>query len=145
MELTLREVTTRKAWKTYIHLPSVLYADQPQWVPPIYADEWNFHNPDYNTSLASSTVTRVIAHRGEQPVGRIMGIIYHTYNEQRGETHARFFNFDCLNDPAIAHALIEYVAHWAVRNGMNKLIGPYGFSDKDPQGSFFLISPYLIE
>ena len=63
-----------------------------------------------------------------------MGIINRRYNEQRQEKTARFFNFDCVDDQAVSHALLGFIEQWAAERGMSKLIGPFGFSDKDPQG-----------
>lgn len=63
-----------------------------------------------------------------------MGIINKKYNEQKVEKTARFFNLDCVNDQPVAHELISRIESWAAAKGMIKLIGPYGFSDKDPQG-----------
>ncbi len=41
---------------------------------------------------------------------------------------------ECYNDKEVFHALIKSVEDWARENGMVKLVGPLGFSDKDPQG-----------
>jgi len=41
---------------------------------------------------------------------------------------------ECYEDEEVAHALITAVEEWAHGKGMEKLIGPLGFSDKDPQG-----------
>lgn len=134
MNIVLKVVDSQTLLKEFIFLPEKIYKGDSRWVPPMYADEWNFHNPKQNKALAYSDVIRVIAHHHNQPVGRIMGIINHKYNRDHHEQTARFFALDCINDQLIAHALIEYIEHWAKARGMDKLIGPYGFSDKDPQG-----------
>lgn len=134
MSIELKVVTHHKALKEYIFLPERLYKNDKRWVPPIYADEWAFHDPKKNKALAYSDVIRVLAFRENVIVGRIMGIIHHRYNELHAEKTARFYNLDCLNEPAVAHALITYIENWARTKGMNKIIGPFGFSDKDPQG-----------
>ncbi|NOZ46549.1 MAG: hypothetical protein GXO79_07170, partial [Chlorobi bacterium] len=66
--------------------------------------------------------------------GRIMGIINHRYNTEHNENHARFCFMECYNDLELAKALIDYVENWAKEKGVVKLVGPLGFSDKDPQG-----------
>ena len=103
-------------------------------MPPIYAEEWKFHDPKHNPALAYSDVVRLIACQDGEPVGRIMGIVNRKYNEQRQEKTARFFNLDCVEDHAVSHALLGFIERWAAEKGMNRLIGPFGFSDKDPQG-----------
>lgn len=63
-----------------------------------------------------------------------MGIISHKYNKLRGEKKARFFAIECYQNIEIARALTDFICSWARENGMEKLVGPLGFSDKDPQG-----------
>ena len=132
--IDLQEVNDKQSLHTYIYLTRQLYKNLPNWVPPIYADEWKFHDAKHNPSLSTADVVRVIAYRNGEAVGRIMGIINKKYNEQKKEWTARFFNFDCIDEQPIAHALIDYISQWAIAKGMNLLIGPFGFSDKDPQG-----------
>lgn len=133
-DITLTEVTDRRALRRYIHLPAEIYRTHPNWVPPIYSDEWKFHDPKRNPALSYSETVRVLAFRNGEPVGRVMGIINSRYNSQSGEATARFFNLDCVDDSEVSHRLIEYVERWAWQRKMETLIGPFGFSDKDPQG-----------
>lgn len=130
----IQEVLSRSLLRTYIYLPAKIYQEYANFVPPIYLDEWKFHNRKHNRSLGICEVIRFVAFQHAKPVGRIMGIIHHLYNEQHGEKTARFFQFDCINQQGVADALFKAVGNWAKKNGMNKLIGPFGFSDKDPEG-----------
>jgi GNAT superfamily N-acetyltransferase len=132
--IELREVKGRAQLRQYIYLPRSIYRSYPNWVPPIYADEWKFHNPRHNPALQESESIRVLALAGNEPVGRVMGIINRSYGQDRSEPTARFFQLDCVNDAAVALALLRFVEEWAAGRGMKKLIGPFGFSDKDPQG-----------
>jgi GNAT superfamily N-acetyltransferase len=132
--ILLREVTEKQALRQYIYLPQQLYKSLATWVPPIYADEWKFHDPEKNPALAYSETVKTLAYRDGEPVGRIMGIINRKYNEEHQEKTARFFHLDCIDDGAVSQALIRFVERWAREKGMDKLIGPFGFSDKDPQG-----------
>lgn len=134
-QTAIKEVTTKQDLKTFIYLPLHIYKGYKNYVPPVFSDEWKLHNPKYNKSLANCDVIRVLAIEGGKPVGRIMGIIHKTYNEKPGEQTARFFQFDCVDDAAVSHALISFIENWARSNGATKLIGPFGFSDKDPQGA----------
>lgn len=134
LPINIQEVNSKSALRDFIFLPAKLYNDQPNWVPPIYLDEWKFHDPKHNPSLGKATVIRFLATRDGQLVGRVMGIINHKYNETHGEKTARFFQLDCINDQGVANALINAVYDWAQQQSMQQLIGPFGFSDKDPQG-----------
>lgn len=130
----IREVTTKKDLRKFIHLPAAIHQNHPNWVPPIYMDEWDFFDPKKNKSFDSCDTILLLAFRAEKVVGRIMGIIHHKYNEKHGENHARFSFFETWNDEKVAAALIQAVENWARNKGMDRLIGPLAFSDKDPQG-----------
>ena len=134
MAISLKEVASKKELREYIYLPQRLHKSCANWVPPIYAEEWKFHDPKHNPALAHSDVVKFVAYANGKPVGRIMGIINKRYNEQRQEKTARFYNLDCVEDSAVSHALLAFVERWAREEGMDRLIGPFGFSDKDPQG-----------
>ena len=134
MAIEVRELRGKKDLRTFIYLPEKIHKDHERWVHPIYLDEWTFYNPKKNKSFSHCITTLALAWAGDRPVGRIMGIINPHYNELHNESNARFFALECYHDLEIARALIDYVSEWARENGMHKLVGPLGFSDKDPQG-----------
>ncbi len=132
--LYIQEIRETKDIKLFIQLPAKLYANDSRWVPPLFVDEYQFHDPQKNPAFQVATVQRWIAYKNGHAAGRIMGIIHHAYNDRQKEKTARFFQFDCINDIEIASILIQAVETWAKKNGMEQIIGPFGFSDKDPQG-----------
>jgi hypothetical protein len=134
MSCELKTVVTKGQLKEFIFLPQKIYSSYPNWVPPIYLDEWAFHNPKKNRALSYSDVIHVIAYQNGAAVGRVMGIINEKYNEQHGLKNVNFFKLDCVDEVRVAQPLLEFIERWGKEKGMNKIIGPYGFSDKDPQG-----------
>jgi hypothetical protein len=134
MTIQIKEVQSKKDLKKFIFLPEKIHKKHKNWVPPLYMDEWDFYNPARNSAFRHCSTILLLALRNEKPVGRIMGIINHKYNKTHNETHARFFNLECWDDLEVAGALTAAVENWARQNGMTKIIGPLGFSDKDPQG-----------
>lgn len=127
-------VTDTGELRRFIKLPFTLPDQRPNRVPPLLADEREFHDSAKNPQLAHCDVQRWIAWRDGVAVGRVMGIIHRTYNEMHGEKTARFYQLDCIRDAEAVKALIGAVEHWAKSKGMDRVIGPFGFSDKDPQG-----------
>jgi hypothetical protein len=122
----------------FIHLPARIHKGHANWIPPIYSDEWEFFDSNKNKSFEYSDVILLMAYRGKELVGRIMGVINHKYNELNRMKHARFNFLETWDDSEVIEALIQHVEDWARIKGMEKLVGPLAFSDKDPQG-------YLIE
>jgi len=134
MAAEIKIVASKKDLMAFIYLPAELHKDHKNWVPPIYSDQWTFLNPKKNKNPLTCDNILLLAYKENRLAGRIMGIIHHHYNESRVEKTGRFFYLECYNDPEVSHALIEYVENWAKAKGMNKMTGPFGFSDKDPQG-----------
>lgn len=134
MSISIQTVNTKKSLKDFIYLTEKIHANHNNWLPPVYWDEWKFYDPKYNRSLLSSEVILFIAYRDGILAGRITGIINNKYNARHNQKTGRFFNFDCYDDPLVSHSLLQSVEKWAYEKGMTKLIGPFGFSEKDPQG-----------
>ena len=133
-EIIIKEVLTRRDRKAFIYLPPKVHKDDPHWLPPIYMDEWELYNKKKNKSYKYADAVLYLAYRNKRPVGRIMGIINRRYNEIHNEQHGRFCFMESYQDQEVVHALIKKVEEWAKERGMIKMIGPLGFSDKDPQG-----------
>jgi hypothetical protein len=133
-EIIVKEVLTRKELREFIFLPSKIHADQPGWLPPIYVDERLLFNKKKNRSYQYADTVFYIAYKNKKPVGRIMGLVNNRYNSIKDEKHGRFCFLECYNDKEIMHALMKKVEEWVVDKGMTKIVGPLGFSDKDPQG-----------
>lgn len=132
-EIVIKEVLTRKDLREFIYLPEKVHRNE-DWLPPIYMDEWELFDRKKNKSFKYADVRMLLAYKNHKPVGRIMGLINRRYNEINKEQHGRFCFMECYNDPEVFHALISSVEDWARQNVMIKLVGPLGFSDKDPQG-----------
>lgn len=140
MAVQIKEVTTRKLMREFIHLPAKIHKNHSNWVPPIYMDEWTYFNPKKNRAFDHCTTILYVAEENNEVVGRIMGIISHQYNESHNITDVRFCYLETYDDAEVFNKLIEALSGWAKNNGMNRMVGPLGFSDKDPQG--WLIEGY---
>lgn len=134
MDIKIVEVNSRKLLRTFIHLPAKLHREEPNWMPTIYNDDWNFFNPKKNHQFDSCDTIMVIALLNGKPAGRIMGIIHNKYNTIRNENSARFGYFDSIDSQEVAHVLFVFIQNWVKAKGKTLLVGPYGFSDKDIQG-----------
>lgn len=133
-EIILKEVKTKTDKRVFIYLPLKIHKNNPNWLPPIYSDEWELFDQDNNKSYKYADTVLFLAYKDKKPVGRIMGIVNRRYNEIHNELHGRFCFLETYEDQDIVNALIQKTEEWAKEKGMIKLVGPLGFSDKDPQG-----------
>jgi GNAT superfamily N-acetyltransferase len=134
MDIKIYPVKTKSDLRKFIHLPAKIHKNHTNWVPPIYMDDWVFFNPKKNRTFSYCDTILLLASQNGEVVGRVMGIISHKYNESKKENNARFCFLETYDSFDIAKALLENVENWAKSKGTVKLVGPLGFSDKDPQG-----------
>jgi hypothetical protein len=134
MAIDVREVKTRQELKAFIYLPEKLHEGHANWVHPIYMDERKYFNPKKNKAFGYCRTLLLLAYRDEQLVGRAMGIINERFNEYRKERLARFGYLETVESQEVVHALLSRVEEWARSLGMTRIVGPYGFSDQDPEG-----------
>lgn len=134
MGTEIKVVNNRKLLSEFIHLPAKIHQNHTGWLPPIYADDKKFFDPESNHSFDHCDTILALAYRDGIARGRIMGIIHHKYNELKHERTARFGYLECYNESETAAKLLGFIENWAIEKGMTEVAGPYGFSDKDPQG-----------
>lgn len=140
MGVTVHEVVTRRQKRAFIRVPFQLHRDHDLWVPPLLLQEKRYINPKKNTHMSHSKTVCFTAYKNGRAVGRIMGIINYKLIDRWKDEHARFCNFESVDDQEVAHALLKAVEEWARRYSMKRIVGPLGFSNQDPQG--FLIEGF---
>jgi hypothetical protein len=134
MSIQIREVESKRDFKTFLLLPEKLNTGRPHWVHPVLMDDKKYFNPKKNKAFEYCDAILLLALKDGRPVGRVMGIINRRFNEHRGSKIARFGYLESIEDRETVTALITRVETWAKAKGMDRIIGPYGFSDQDPEG-----------
>ena len=132
--IVVKEVISPSDLKTFVYLSEKIHEKRANWVPPIYSDEWIFFDHKKNPAYEVADTILFLAYINNQAVGKIMGIIHREYNELQQTKEARFFHLDSIEDIEVVKMLINAVQSWAKNQQMETLVGPFGFSDKDPQG-----------
>ncbi len=92
-DLQIQEIASKSDLKDFIYLPEELHKNHLNWVPPIYRDEWDYFNPKKNRAFTYCDTTIILARRDGKPVGRIMGIINHRYNDEKKRKGCQIFLF----------------------------------------------------
>lgn len=131
--IDIREVVSGTARNDFIRLEWRLNASRPLWVPPLLSDQRRFLDPRH-PARAYCDATFALAYRDGEPVGRIAGFVNRRYNEKIGARTARFGLLECVDDEAVAAALLGYAEAWALGRGMDRIVGPMGYTDQDAEG-----------
>lgn len=134
MSIIIKKITSEQDLKTFIYLPERLHQKHYNWVPPLYIDEKKFFNPKKNPAFSHNTTALFLAYKNNKVVGRVMGIVPLDFNQLKNVKSARFSYLETNEDEAVFQALIQKVEDWARQQGCTEMIGPMGFSDKEPQG-----------
>lgn len=125
---------TKKELKRFTQFQIDLYKGNDCYVPPLISDDVNTLLPDKNPAYDFCKAACFMAFRDGKPVGRIAGIINEVVNKKDNKKECRFSFVDFIDDSEVSAALFEAVEKWAIKNGMNKLTGPLGFTDLDHEG-----------
>jgi len=110
--------------KNFIDLPWRIYAEYPNWVPPLKKEVRRMLDPHRHPFWEFSEGILFLARRGSETVGRIAGVIDRHYNEFHNEKMGIWGFFECADDPDAAAALFSSVETWARRKGMTFMRGP---------------------
>ncbi|MCH5237115.1 MAG: N-acetyltransferase [Muribaculaceae bacterium] len=125
---------TKANLKKFTRFQTDLYKGNPYFVPPLVSDDVATLSPQKNPAFDFCDAVYYMAYRDGRPVGRIAGIINRQVNEKHGRATARFGFIDFIDDSEVVDALMKAVEDWAREKGMNKIIGPMGFTDMDHEG-----------
>ena len=134
MAIEIREVTTRRDRRRFIRFPEELYRNNPFYVPALVFDEMETLNPKMNPASSFCDSALYLAYKDGKLAGRVAAIVNRRANEQWKHDEVRFGWFDFIDDREVSKALIDKVIEFGRKHNMNKVVGPLGFTDFDPEG-----------
>ncbi len=135
MSVTIKKIApTASELRSYVKFGIDLYKGNDYYVPPLIFDEVATLMPDKNPAFEFCTAQSFMAYRNDEPVGRITAIINDIVNEKTGERTMRFGFVDFIDDAEVVDALFKAAEDWGRSRGMNKIVGPMGFTDMDHEG-----------
>lgn len=135
MKVTIKEVRTKSDLRKFVHFPNVLYRDNPYYVPQIESMDRDTLTPSKNHAfeVCEGKYWLAFDEKGHV-VGRVAGIINHSYNEKTGEKTCRFSWIDFIDNRHVVEALLNVVEKYAKEKGMDIVSGPTGFLEFDAAG-----------
>ena len=129
------DLSNRRQVKTFLQLPYSIYRNIPQWVPPLQMDAARMLDTRRNPFYTHSSAAFFLAFdQDARPVARLACLNNSRYNAYNHEASAFFYLFESFNLPEASTLLFEAAIAWARTQGLNKIIGPKGFSALDGLG-----------
>lgn len=129
------EAGDKRMVQAYLDLPFDLYADTPQWVPPIESDARLVFNRHKHPFYRESDAAFFLALDDEgRALGRLAILDNQRHNQFNRTRTAFFCQFESVEDPQVSNALFQAAFEWARQRGLNRVTGPKGFSVFDGIG-----------
>ena len=130
--LLITPVTSKADRKAFVDLPWRLYANDPNWVPPLKSEVYGVIEPSKNPYFGHAEAQYFLARRDGQVVGRISAHIDHLALAQPVEQGmgpgTGNFGFFEAEDAETGKALIEAAEGWLRAKGMTRVLGPISLS-----------------
>jgi hypothetical protein len=137
-EVSTRAVATAADRNAFVDLAFRLYANDPNWVPPLKSEVHELITPGKNPWFEHGEAQLFLAERNGQVVGRISAQIDHMALTQPiekgfgpGTGHWGFLEAE---DEAAVIALMTAAEGWLRAKGMTRALGPMSFSMWDETG-----------
>ena len=135
MDITVREVSSRRDLRRFARFPNELYKGNPYFVPQIVSMDMATFSPEKNRAFEVCEGKFWLATDASgRTVGRIAGIINRRYNQKVGKIICRFGWIDFVESQEVASALLATVETYAREQGMEEVEGPVGFLEFDVSG-----------
>ena len=113
-------------------LPFRIYHNHPGWVPHLKRDIENVFDPKQNRLFAAGAQAQrwLLMQEGET-IGRIAAFVNPRYSEGMEQPTGGLGFFECIEDEAAAHLLLQTAQDWLQEQGMEAVDGPINFGEKD--------------
>ncbi|MCB5425843.1 N-acetyltransferase [Altererythrobacter sp. CC-YST694] len=127
-DVVVTPVSGKKDLDAFIKLVWRIYADDPNWVPPLKSEMVELLTPGKNPFHEHADMQLFLARRGSEVVGRISAHIDHLAVAQpveqgMGPGTGNWGYMEAL-DEAACHALIAAAEGWLKQHGMNRVLAP---------------------
>lgn len=133
-DIIIKKVSNKRELKAFIRFNYELYKDCPYAVPDFLEDTLDTFNPRKNAAFDFCEADFFLALKDGKIVGRVAAIVNHKANQTWDTKNARFGWIDFVDDPEVSQALLRTAEDWGRAHGCDKLTGPLGFTDMDPEG-----------
>lgn len=125
--LQIKPVSSPEELEQFLDIPYSIYKNDPYWVAPIRSSEAKQLSQD-NPFLSYGSLQAFIALDQGKPVGRVVASINQRLIEREGYTVGLFGFFECVENDAIAQALLNAASDWLRQQGMTHVRGPINLS-----------------
>ena len=133
-EIKVVKVGSKQEMDDFLNVTDKIYAGCSQYVPDMRSDVRAMFTSIGDASQRTSEAQPFVAYRGQEVVGRVVGVVNKKANDTWKTHNVRFSMIEFIDDLAVSKALLDAVEAWGKAQGMDKLQGPMGVTDFDKEG-----------
>jgi GNAT superfamily N-acetyltransferase len=116
-------------FEAFFAAPFECYGRSTHFISPMKGDLRRALDPVQNPLFRNFARRELfVARRDGRLVGRILAHIHDAANTRHGLRRGYFALFDCIDDEAVARALLEQAANWARERGCDELAGSFNLT-----------------
>jgi GNAT superfamily N-acetyltransferase len=114
----------KQALKEFIRFPYSVYRGDTNWVPPLEIAMKELLDREKHPFYLNAQAEFYLARQDGRVVGRIGAVIDKAHDRFHEENAGFFGFFECVDDPAVAEALLGRARQWCFDRGAKFLRGP---------------------
>ncbi|WP_366555612.1 dATP pyrophosphohydrolase [Aquibaculum sediminis] len=132
--IQVTSVETAGDLETFLRVPWRIYAEDPQWVPPLLLERRQHLSPKHNPWFEHAEARLWIAWSDGEPVGRISAQVDRLRLEQHRDEAGTFGFLEAIDHPEAFSALFSAAEDWLRSKGLRRAFGPFSLSINDESG-----------
>ncbi|HUO51016.1 MAG TPA: hypothetical protein VMT93_00730 [Gemmatimonadaceae bacterium] len=122
--VTVTPISGTQDRNAFVEFPFRIYAGDRTWVPPLRIAVKELMDREKHPFYKNAEVEFFLARRDGEIVGRVAAIIDHNHDKAANEKAGFFGFFECIDDQAVANALLRTAKDWTAARGAKFLRGP---------------------
>jgi hypothetical protein len=142
----IKPIASKAELTDFIRIPHSLYADDPNWIPPLDFERREALSPKHPFNLHAEW-QGFVAYENGKPVGRITAQIDQLHLERNDAQTGFFGMIEGADDPALFAALTDAAETWLRERGMKRILGPFNLNVNQEVGLLvdgFDTPPYFL-
>ncbi|MBN2083745.1 MAG: GNAT family N-acetyltransferase [Anaerolineales bacterium] len=130
----VRSVQTARDRRSFLTFPWRIYSKDPLWVPPLLPEREKVIDPKRGLFFKQGYAELFIAWKDGKPAGTISCAEDEADSRERGHAECMFGFFECVEEYAVAEALLGRAEDWARTRRMSAIYGPFNLDREDSRG-----------
>ncbi len=131
--MQLIEVNDKKTAHDFLHVPVLLYKNDPNWIRPLDKDIEQVFDAQKNKAFRHGEAIRwILKDESGKLIGRVAAFVNKKY-KTKGDTVpvGGIGFFECIDEQSAANGLFNACKNWLQEKGMQAMDGPINFGERD--------------